>query len=149
MRPVSPKSEDPSDLNQSSRLCTETPLDSHVKEELADSREILEYKKLRQNLNCGVVQPSRISNIVRTIFFSRARFSSIFSYPLLMLISYLRDCRCLQRRISSDNRRKIKIFENGQRKFFRELDVVNLLQSVRVSKFVANNILTGRQKTLL
>ena len=66
-----------------------------------------------------------------------------------MLISYLPDCASLRRRISSENRRKIKIFENGQRKFFRELDVVNLLQSVRVSKFVANNILTGRQKTLL
>lgn len=138
-----------SDFNTTSRLDTEVALEADVKEELADNQEILEYKKLRQNLNCGVVQPTRITNIVKTIFFKRARFSSIFSYPLLMLISYMRECPCLKRRISSENSRKIKIFENGQRKFFRELDVVNLLQSVRVSKFLANNILSGRQKTLL
>jgi hypothetical protein len=44
-----------------------------------------------------------------------------------MLISYTRSCPCLKRRISAENSRKIKIFENGERKFFRELDVVNLL----------------------
>jgi hypothetical protein len=40
--------------------------------------------------------------------------------------------------------RKIKIFENGRRKFLRELDVVNLLQSVRVSNFLASHYLDGK-----
>jgi hypothetical protein len=58
-------------------------------------------------------------------------------------------CPCLKRKFSSATRRKIKIFENGKRKFLRELDVVNLLQNVRVSRFLSNQQLSGRQKTLL
>jgi len=68
-----------------------------------------------------------IENIVRTIFFKRNRFSSLFSFLLLLFISWMGICPCIRRRVSDENKRKIRIFKNGEKKFLRELDVVNLL----------------------
>jgi len=36
-------------------------------------------------------------------------------------------CPCIRRRVSDESKRKIRIFKNGEKKFLRELDVVNLL----------------------
>ena len=120
----------------------------NLKKTQSEKQETDEFIKLKKNLLSQNVEKSSINNIINTIFFKRKRFSSIFSYPLLIFISYFGACPC-KRRVDTAEIRKMKIFDNGKRKFLRELDVVNLLQSVRVSNFLASQYLGGRQKTLL
>ena len=104
----------------------------------SETKDINDFKMLKKNLANRSVDQNDIRNIIDTIFFKRVRFSRIFSYPLLILISYFGWVAFCKNKISKATKRKIKIFKNGERKFLRELDVVNLLESVRTSNFLAN-----------
>lgn len=94
-------------------------------------------EELEHNLNQGMVSSLDLKRMINTIFFKRIRFGSVFSFYLLFVISYMHICPCIRRRLKTSQKRKIKLFQNGKKKFLKELDVVNILHAIRTSNFVS------------
>ena len=82
------------------------------------------------------------------MFFKRQRFGQLFGFFKNLRYYVLSTFTCCLRK-DRESYRKYKIYKNGNRKFFKELDVISLLRSVRFQKVLASTQLTPRQKILL
>jgi hypothetical protein len=94
------------------------------------------------------VEEKDIKNIISTLFLKRQRFGQLFSFYQNIRFYVLSNFRCCVSK-NSRERKQYKIYTNGNRKFFKELDVISLLRNVRLQKVLANTQLTPRQNILL
>jgi hypothetical protein len=79
----------------------------------------------------------------------RTNFTFFLSKPkmvLFLLVEYMPMLKCL---LSKKLHSQFKTYLNGRKKFFRELDVVELLKSVRTQKILYQSKLHAGQKVLM
>jgi len=97
------------------------------------------------------------------IRFARGSFKQVLSkWAFIKLAVLLNVCSCCMRRRlkrhqlkkkTDDNGAEIdrmhQLFINAEKTFFNELDVLNLIKTVRLMKVFASSVMTRRQKLLL
>ena len=119
----------------------------NLKVNLLNKGESGDYEKLRTNLNknfsAGVITRSNMRAIVNNIFLNRASFSRIGKPPCL---SQLPRC-CLNRKAA--NKKSAKYHANGIKRTLQELDVQNILKTIRMFKVFFTTQLTKQQQLLL
>ena len=91
---------------------------------------------MKSNIENGFVSPKDIESIVNTIFFDRVRPSQLFDSCWHAVFSLV--CPCFARRFNRTEGRKVELLKKARQKLSKELDVVNLLNSIRVSNFVSS-----------
>ena len=119
----------------------------NLKVNLLNKGESGDYEKLRTNLNknysAGVITRSNMRAIVNNIFLNRAPFSRIGKPPCL---SQLPRC-CLTRKAAT--KKSAKYHANGIKRTLQELDVQNILKTIRMFKVFFTTQLTKQQQLLL
>lgn len=82
--------------------------------------------------------------MLETIKSQRAPLTSILPYYIFVAAFVIKRLFCLKFKQGSSMARRMKVYANGERRVTKELDVVNLLRSVRLSKVLQNSLLTQR-----
>mmetsp|Transcript_3313 Transcript_3313/g.3290 ORF Transcript_3313/g.3290 Transcript_3313/m.3290 type:complete len:96 (+) Transcript_3313:784-1071(+) len=75
-----------------------------------------------------------------------------FHYKVSEIIDYLKKFLCFRNVYSMKTRPEIKkhfYFEKAEKKLCKELDVINLLKSIRNMKLMSQTLLTQRHRMLL
>lgn len=84
-----------------------------------------------------------INSIVLNIWTKRARFGGILGNWAFLKFYILGFCKCCLGK-GRVNRRLYTTYLNGIRKFNKQLDVISLLRSVRLSKILYHTTLNNR-----
>jgi len=113
-----------------------------------------EYETLKENLEIKKISEMDTYKITLNIFKSRAPFTQVFTTGMFVKLAFKKMLpKCCRKKkklaLDSEQEKAELLYANGQKKFFHELDVVNLLQSVRLSKLLVQSQLTRRQRVLL
>ena len=95
-----------------------------------------------------MVSKESVSSIVSNILLNRGKFGSLMSGADFIKFFLLDIFRCCLKK-DMQTIKTFKTYENGNRKFNKELDVVGLLRSVRLSKVLYRAKLNTRQSIMM
>jgi len=82
----------------------------------------------------------------------RVPYTNLFSLMTFVKFYVINLLPCIKKRIKKrrdEDAKKINLFDNGVKRFYRELDVTSLIKAVRISKVLQWNMLHQRQRLLL
>jgi hypothetical protein len=134
--------------------------DSHAfKEEskefrFCNSREKRDYLTLKKKLSAKDprLQKSDLINIVSHVLCHRVPYTNMFSLMTFVKFYVIDLLPCIKKWMKNrknDDAKKINLFENGVKRYYKELDVTSLIKAVRISKVLQWNMLHKRQRLLL
>ena len=92
-----------------------------------------------------IIKDDDTHGIIATLMKKRVLFRSAFSLPLIAANS-LRSKFCCR---SRKNKEYTDLFNKGEERFYEELDIVNLLKTVRLTKVFVKTYFNRRQRLLL
>jgi hypothetical protein len=94
-----------------------------------DSREEMNFFQLRNNLQKkGKIEKKDINGIITTMIKDRVTTESAISLKIMAKMIF--SCIFCQ----TKNRKQINIYNKGVDRFYKELDIINILKNVRLSK---------------
>ena len=112
-----------------------------------DEQELEQFNKLKEDIEDDEVTKESVDSIVRSIYLKRCRFGGVDGYmsQLSIMKYYVLEyffSFCINKKKKAN--REYATYLNGYRKFNKELDVVSLLRSVRLSKVLYYSTLNTR-----
>ena len=105
--------------------------------------ELDQYTALKKDIEDDRVTKDSVNSIVKSILLNRGRFGGILNKVVFIKFFFLSIFKCLLKK-DRQTIRQYKTYMNGNRKFNKELDVVSLLRSVRLSKVLYYSTLNTR-----
>ena len=109
--------------------------------------EEVKYRSLKQGISQNKLTTNHLHDIVNAIFQSRARLFDFFSkndIKKTLYLNMLPQCIFKCRKPKLQESKLSQIIKNGEKRFYHELDLINLLKSVRLSKILFNSQLNQR-----
>jgi hypothetical protein len=110
--------------------------------------ELDQYTTLKKDIEDDRVTKDSVNSIVKSILLNRGRFGGILNKVVFIKFFFLSIFKCLLKK-DRQTIRQYKTYMNGNRKFNKELDVVSLLRSVRLSKVLYYSTLNTRQSIMM
>lgn len=115
-----------------------------------DQNELEHFNMLKKDIEDDGVSKESVDQIVKSIYMNRARFGGVSGYmgkTAFIKFFFMSMFKCCMK--NKKEARDYKTYENGNRKFNKELDVVSLLRSVRLSKILYYSELNTRQSIMM
>jgi hypothetical protein len=103
---------------------------------------------LKRDIDDDDISKESVDSIVRSIYTSRGRFGGVMDKAAFVKFFFLSIFKCCLGKDKSTTK-QFKTYQNGNRKFNKELDVVSLLRSVRLSKVLYYSTLNTRQSIMM
>jgi len=110
--------------------------------------ELSQFSTLKKDIEDDEISKESVNSIVKSILLNRGRFGGIMGKAVFIKFFFLSVFKCLIRK-DRHTTRQYKTYMNGNRKFNKELDVVSLLRSVRLSKVLYYSTLNTRQSIMM
>lgn len=117
--------------------------------------ELNDYKSLKDALSKGEVKKENITSIVKHMFQNRQSMSNVVTIPMYfyaMIINWF-PC-CLNKKKKDDqvikkDLRLARIFKKAKKRYFDEMDVLNIVRNARMMRVWMSIMLNRRQTILL
>ena len=121
---------------------------------LCNERERKNYCTLKANLSADrpFIKDSDVNNIVSHVLKHRLPFDHVFNWKTYFKHMVIHVLPCVKNRMKKrkdEDYKKIKQFENGRKRYYKELDIVRIIRAIRISKVLQWNVLHTRQRLLL
>lgn len=110
--------------------------------------ELEQFNELKHDIDDDAITKESVNSIVRSILLNRGRFGGIVGKAVFIKFFFLSLFKCFLKK-DKQTIRQYKTYMNGNRKFNKELDVVGLLRSVRLSKVLYYSKLNTRQSIMM
>lgn len=105
------------------------------------------YLQMKEQLEKESINYDSISHIVIHILKHRSSFKSILSFKVLCLSRFF-PC-CFGRRRAQDTYKDKMRYQNGVNRYFKELDIIKILKTIRASKLMFKSFMNTRERILL
>ena len=97
------------------------------------------YLALRAKLNREnpIIQQADLNNIMAHVLKNRVPFDHLFSNKTFIKHFFLYILPCLGNKIKrrkDEDHQKMKLFNNGLKRYYHELDITRIINSIRISK---------------
>jgi len=108
-------------------------------------------KGVERKRNMGIDKVNELINIDEKTLTTDLLRRSTFKYSIKHVCSYIFCCLAGRKTAVRENPKftRHRLFEKGERKLEKELDVVTLIRSIRQLKLISRALLTNKQAVLL
>jgi hypothetical protein len=113
-----------------------------------NATELQQFQTLKKDMDDDGVSKDSVNAIVKSILLNRGKFGGIMGKAVFIKFFFLSLFKCFLKRDKTTTK-QFKTYMNGNRKFNKELDVVGLLRSVRLSKVLYYSKLNTRQSIMM